>query len=79
MPKVEEFVPAPPPKEYMITLNREEAEMLCAVVGSIIGRGPLRNFTDNLYHQLDKLLDPDGNDLTWSDKYNIVRTLETQG
>lgn len=35
-----------------IELTPDEQDILCSVMGSIVGGGPIRKFTNDLYHTL---------------------------
>jgi hypothetical protein len=75
MAKIEVIPPVMPENTYVLTLTRKEAEVACAIMGSVIGNSPIREITDQIYHILDKALDPTENDIIWSEKYNIIANL----
>lgn len=51
--KIVEITPVPPPKEVVLTLSIEEAEVLRLITGSILGGGFGRAVANDIYEVLD--------------------------
>ncbi len=54
---VKRTTPIPPPPEIVLTLSLEEAAVLRAVVGNVVGRGALRDYTNLIWSALCEVVE----------------------